>query len=214
MSGKPDTITVSAEQTADVSATGAELFLSVTGSSRVRADQAKLRAAEVNDLVARLNAIGVGEDRIEVQGVRFGTNRGRLTSSSHAIYDLRVRVDGLDSLPQIFDTVAGATHANLDRVAWQYPNEEGQSAALAAAIAEAKNKAAVVAQELDLELLGVHHFTESGHSSEIGPTPRVVARSVAAEDSPSLDLTIQHTIRRFVRVEVTFRVAAAPRGRV
>ena len=207
MTGKPDTITISAEHTADIAATGAELFLSVTGASRVRANEAKAKASEVNDLVGKLAAVGVSQDQIEVQGVSFGSSKGRLTSSSHAIYALRVGVEELDRLPQIFDAVADSSNTTLDRITWRYQDEDEHAAALKAALAKARAKAVVVAQALAVELLAVHDFTESGHDSEVGPATRGVAMS-APEQAPSLDLSIQHTKRRFVRVEITYRVGA------
>src|SRR4026207_952149 len=105
MESKPDTIKVSAVHREELSATLADLFVTVKGSSVVSGDQALKKAKEVSQLVEALTSFGLSPEAIHLQGVHIETSSGALLKSSSAIYRLRIRCEKLDQLAELLDIV-------------------------------------------------------------------------------------------------------------
>ena len=65
---------ITVDDLTDVAASGAKLHVIVKGTAAVMGNAAVKRAAELRGLVAALAKAGVGEDKVEVTGVRLGSS--------------------------------------------------------------------------------------------------------------------------------------------
>ena len=214
MESKPDTIKVTAFHREEVSATHADLHVTVKGSSVVSGDAALKKAKEVNQLVEALVSLGVKEDAVKLQGVNIETSSGVLVKSSSASYRLKIRCEKLDQFAEMLDVIALQKNVSLDRVEWKYDDDAARERGLNLAIENAKRKAQLVADSLGVKLLGIYVFTEDAMDQE-APMPTFFQQSAAKPRGagvmmaePSLGMDIQHSKTIHVNVEVWYRVSA------
>src|SRR5688500_4146032 len=106
MEAKRATIKRSATHKQELSATHAELQVTVKGSSIVGGDQAMKKAKEVNQLVEALINFGLKSEAISLQGVHIETASGALLKSSSATYLLKIRVEDLNQLAELLDIIS------------------------------------------------------------------------------------------------------------
>jgi uncharacterized protein YggE len=212
MESKPDTIKATAFDREEVSATHADLHVTVKGSSLVNGDAALKKAKEVNQLVEALVSLGVKEDAVRLQGVHVETSSGVLVKSSSASYRLKIRCEKLDQFAEMLDVIASQKNVSLDYVKWLYDDDAIRESMLDQVIEKAKNKAQHIADALGVKLLGVYDFNETIIDDEDPiPSKRVmgVARSQAMPAStPSLEMDIQHSKKVLINVDVEYRVSA------
>jgi len=212
MESKPDTIKVSASHREEISASHADLFVTVKGSSVVSGNEAMKKAREVSGLVEALTSFGLSPEAIHLQGVHIETSSGALLKSSSASYRLKIRCEKLDQLAEILDIVASQKNATMERIDWKYPEDSARERGLETAIAKAKNKAGKVAAALGVKLLGVYDFIENAFDEET-PIPfqaqAVMMKSRAAvADEPGPGMDIQHSKMIHVNVDIWYRVSA------
>ena len=212
MESKPDTIKVSALHREEISASHADLFVTVKGSSVVSGDQALKKAKEVSQLVEVLTSFGLSPEAIHLQGVHIETSSGALLKSSSAIYRLRIRCEKLDQLADLLDIVGAQKNAALERIQWKYSEEIAHERGLAAALQKAKVKAEKVAAALGVKLLGVYDFIENSFDEEtpmmFQPQAAMMKSRGPAPAEPALDMDIQHSKTIQVNVEIWYRVSA------
>lgn len=208
---KPDTIKVSALHREEIFASHANLYVTVKGSSVVSGNEAMKKAREVSQLVEALTSFGLRPEAVQLLGVHIEAASGALLKSSSAMYRLRIRVEKLDQLAELLDIVASQKNATLERIEWKYPEEAARERGLEAAIAKGKAKAEKVAAAMGVKLLGVYDFSENAFDEEM-PVPfqaqRVMMKSRAAAEEPSLDMDIQHSKTIQVTVEIWYRVSS------
>ena len=213
MESKPDTIKVSASHKEEISASRADLFVTVKGSSVVSGDQAMKKAREVSQLVEALTRFGLGAEAVQLQGVHIETSSGALLKSSSATYRLKIRCDKLEQIAELLDIIAGQKNALLERIAWKYDEEEARERGLLAALEKAKDRAEKVAETLGVKLLGVYDLIENVFDEET-PYPRFAAQAMPdrsmgkAAPEPSLGMDIQHSKTVHVGVDIWYRVSA------
>ena len=213
MESKPDTIKVSASHKEEISASRADLFVTVKGSSVVSGDQAMKKAREVSQLVEALTSFGLGAEAVQLQGVHIETSSGALLKSSSATYRLKIRCDKLEQIAELLDIIAGQKNALLERIAWKYDEEEARERGLLAALEKAKDRAEKVAETLGVKLLGVYDLIENVFDEET-PYPRFAAQAMPdrsmgkAAPEPSLGMDIQHSKTVHVGVDIWYRVSA------
>ncbi len=213
MEAKPDTIKVSSVHREEVSATHADLHVTVKGSSLFSGDAAMKKAKEVNQLVEALTRIGVKEEAVKLQGVQIESGSGALLKSSSAVYRLKVRCEKLDQFAEMLDVIASQKNASLERVEWKYDDDAVRERGLNLAIESAKRKAQQVADSLGVKLLGVYDFIENTFDQE-APMPTLYAQTAAKARSasmmaePSLDMDIQHNKTIHVNVDIWYRVSS------
>jgi len=212
MESKPDTIKVSALHREEISASHADLFVTVKGSSVVSGDQALKKAKEVSQLVEALTSFGLSPEAIHLQGVHIETSSGALLKSSSATYRLRIRCEKLDQLAELLDIVGSQKNAALERIQWKYSEEAAHERGLATALEKAKAKAGKVAAALGVKLLGVYDFIENSFDEEtpmlFQPQAAMMKSRGPAPSEPSLDMDIQHSKTIQVNVEIWYRVSA------
>jgi uncharacterized protein YggE len=211
MEHKPDTIKISINHKEEVSATHADLHVTVKGSSIVSGNEAMKKAKEVNQLVEALISDQVKEEAIKLQGVHLATESGMLLKSSSAVYRLKIRCEDLNQLAGMLDVIASQKNTTLDRIEWKYNEDDMRNHMLKIAIENAKAKAEQVASSLNVKLLGVYDFIENIYDEELQPVfqPQMMMKSRAASaDTPSLGIDIQHSKTIHVNVEIWYRISA------
>jgi len=212
MDTKPDTIKVSASQREEISATRADLFVTVKGSSPVSGDQAMKKAREVSQLVEALTSFGPSPEAIHLQGVHIETASGALLKSSSATYRLKVQCEKLDQLAELLDIISSQKNASLERIAWKYNEDEARERGLLTALEKAKSKAEKVAGSLGVKILGVYDLIENSFDEEMPFQPLMAQaampkRALGITPEPSLGMDIQHGKTVLVNVDVWYRVS-------
>ncbi len=212
METKPDTIKVSASHKEEISATHADLHVTVKGSSLFSGDQAMKKAKEVSGLVEALTSFGLSPEAIHLQGVHIETSSGALLKSSSATYRLKIRCEKLDQLAELLDIIASQKNAALERIEWKYDEDEARERGLMVTMEKAKSKAEKVAASLGVKLLGVYDFIENAYDEEApiqfqAQAVMMKARGPAPAE-PSLGMDIQHSKTINVSVDIWYRVSA------
>jgi uncharacterized protein YggE len=211
MEHKPDTIKVSTTYKEEISATHADLHVTVKGSSLVSGNEAMKKAKEVNQLVEALTSFKVKEEAIKLQGVHLETESGVLLKSSSAMYRLNIRCEDLNQFAGMLDVISSQKNATLERVEWKYNEDEVRNKMLKVAIEKAKTKAEQVASSLNVKLLGVYDFIENIYDEEtlvFQPQAMMMKPRAASADAPSLGMDIQHTKTIHVNIDIWYRVSA------
>jgi uncharacterized protein YggE len=213
METKPDTIKISTSHHEEFSATYADLFITVKGSSVISGNEAMKKAKEVSQLADELTRFGIPAENIHLQGVHVETSSGTLLKSSNASYRLRVRCEKLDQIAELLDIISSQKNTALDRIEWKYPEDEAHERGLESALAKARSKADKVTAALGVKLLGVYDFIETSFDEESPATFQAQAskatyRSLPAQPEPSLGLDVQHSKMIHVKVDIWYRVSA------
>jgi uncharacterized protein YggE len=209
MDTKPDTIRITASQREEITASHADLFVTVRGSSVVSGKEAIRKAKEVSQLVDELMRLGISTENIHLQGVHVETSSGALLKSSSATYRLRIRCEKLDQIPELLDIISSQKNAAMERIGWKYPEEAARERLLEAAIKKAKEKADKVAAALGVRILGVYQFVENAIDEE-APFPHFQAmanRASGPAAEPSLGMDIQHSKTVQIGVDIEYRVS-------
>jgi uncharacterized protein YggE len=212
MEAKPDTIKISASHKEEISATHADLHVTVKGSSLFSGDQAMKKAKEVSGLVEALTSFGLSPEAIHLQGVHIETSSGALLKSSSATYRLKVKCEKLDQLAELLDIISSQKNAALERIEWKYNEDEARERGLMVTMEKAKSKAEKVAASLGVKLLGVYDFIENAYDEEApiqfqAQAVMMKARGPAPAE-PSLGMDIQHGKTINVNVDIWYRVSA------
>jgi len=212
MESKPDTIKISTSHKEEISATHANLHVTVKGSSVVGGDQAMKKAKEVNQLVEALTNFGLSPEAVHLQGVHIEVTSGTLLKSSSAMYRLKIRCEKLDQLADLLDIISSQKNASLDRIEWKYSEDAAREQALDIVLTKAKSKAEKVAKSLGVKLLGVYDLIENQYDEEM-PFPHFAAQAMPramgkAAAEPSLSMDIQHSKTINVSIEIWYRISA------
>lgn len=211
MEHKPDTIKISTSHKEEISATHADLHVTVKGSSIVSGAEAMKKAKEVNQLAEALTSFGVKNEAVTLQGVHLETESGVLLKSSSAVYRLKIRCEDLNQFAGMLDVIASQKNATLERVEWKYSEDEARNKMLQIAIEKAKTKAEQVAGSLNVKLLGVYDFIENIYDEEMPvmqPQAMMMKSQADFADAPSLNMDVQHTKVMHVNVEIWYRVSS------
>lgn len=202
---------ITVDDSVRVSAHQARLHASVKGSATVLGNAAARKAAEVRKLVAALDAAGVGEDAVEVEGIRLDSRSGMLGKGQSVEYLLTV-VATPDSLPAVLGVLADQPNLTLDHLEWVFDSFEASIGATAAAMAKARRKAAAVAAAADTEVRGITNASDSWNMPaarvEFGGQDAVLLGARAAKGAPvDLGIEINATQELFVHLTVDFELA-------
>ncbi|MFN8410845.1 MAG: SIMPL domain-containing protein [Anaerolineales bacterium] len=212
MESKPDTIKVSTSYKEEISATHADLHVTVKGSSIISGNEAMKKAKEVNQLVEALTSFGLKSEAVALQGVHIETASGTLLKSSNAIYRLKIRCENLNQLAGLLDVISSQKNASLERIEWKYAEEEARERGLNIALEQAKSKAQKIAESLNVKLLGVYDFIENSFDEDTRAVfqPQALRMKLGgiSVDEPSLGMDIQHNKTIHVNVDIWYRVSA------
>jgi len=214
---KPDTIQVSVTQERERAAIGADLSVTVEGTSLVTGEMALRKAREVAQLVSALQEVGIDAKDITLQGVRADTSGGKVIKMSAARYSLRVRCEALDMLADVLGAITSQKNVTLNGISWRYREDNGGDEQwLDDCLAEANRKARRIANALGVRLLGVRscleEYREYGdegrqwHVDTLSASAQPAMRRarVSAEE---LGLEVSHTKRVELSVRVEYRIS-------
>jgi uncharacterized protein YggE len=212
MESKPDTIKISASQREEISASHADLFVTVKGSSVVSGDQALKKAKEVSQLVEALISFGLSPEAIQLRGVHAEAANGVIIKSSSANYQLKIKCAKLDQLADLLSIVTSQKNTTLEYMEWGFDEEKIYEQALERTIAKAQDKAQKIARQLGVFLLGIYEFTESGigigtERVEAGYAQPQRARAAGFAATPDLNIDIHHRKEIIVNVDIEYRVS-------
>ena len=207
-------VTVSHEE--EIEADHADLFVTIRGASLFTGQAALTKAREVAQLVAALQAVGISDSEIRLQGVRADVTSGVLGKTSSATYSLKIRCARLEMLAETLGAITSQKNTSLQSLVWGYAdNEEQKLQWLDACIAQANAKAQRVAAGLEVRLLGVVSFSETYTDPEAGVSPRSQSDGfgVSRARNPStftedLGMEVSHTKTIKLTISVTYRVSA------
>lgn len=211
MSDERNRIEVVGEHEEDQAATGVHFLASIEGSSFFTGRAAFSKAKELAALVAALAAEGVDASCLDLIGVQVAVQSGMFSKSSAAIYQLRIRLSGLEAIAGVLGVISAAKQMTLKRLEWQYPNDAAEQARLLArATSNGLIKARAVAEALQQTLGPVLVAQESGFSVPSheqhfgGGVPMLAARQRA--EPAELGMQVQHHRRVKCEVRLTFAV--------
>jgi uncharacterized protein YggE len=211
MDSKPDTIKISTSHKEEISATHADLHVTVKGSSIVSGAEAMKKAKEVTMLLEALSRLGIKEEAFSLQGVHIEGAGGALLKSSSAAYRLKIRCEDLNQLAELLDVISSQKNATLERIEWKYDEDEARERGLNAALEKAKIKAQKVASSLNVKLLGVYDFIENAYDEEapamFQPQAMMMKRGGAPAPEPSLGMDVQHHKTLHVNADIWYRVS-------
>lgn len=202
---------VTIEDHAEITATAARLHVTVSGVTRLAGNAALRRAAEVRDLVSALATVGLGEDAVEVTGVRLSTSTRGPARSQRVVILLTIRTDP-DELPAVLGVLAEQPNLSLGELVWVFDSFEASIPLAAEAMRKARRKADAIAAAADLRVTGVHTASDSWSM----PEPRVALAAADAPEAamlraapPTLDLGVDFTAtqRLYVHLNVDFDLA-------
>lgn len=213
MESKPDTIKISTSHKEEISASHADLHVTVKGSSIVGGDQALKKAREVNQLVEAVAGFGIKSEAVTLQSVQLESESGMLLKSSSAIYRLKIRCQDLNQLAGLLDVISSQKNAALERIEWKYEEEEARERGLNIALEKAKTKAQKVAASLNVKLLGVYDLIENSFDEEapagrFQPQAMMAKRGGGPTPEPGLDIEIQHNKTIHVNLEIWYRISS------
>jgi len=216
MSTQPDVIQVDVAQEETVKATHADLHVTVQGSSLVSGATALKKAKEVAGLVRELTDGPLEEENIKVQSVLANVESGWVLKSSSATYQLKMRVLDLAKFPEVLGVITSRKNARLDRVAWQYDDdEEARARWLDTCLRKARKKADAIAGALGVRVVGVRAFSEkyrtlSGGDDVLRMDTDVMRRKAARrrpQETADLGMPVEHEKELRLEVEVQFKVS-------
>ena len=213
---KPDTISVVVTHREEIKADKVDIHVTIKGSSLVTGNAALKKAKEVNLLVNALSEVGIKEEDITLQSIHAESSGSILGRSTSAMYQIRIHCNDLETLADILGVVTAQKNAKLHFLAWRYPDDKQiKSGWLETCLAEAKEKASVMASRLGINLLGVHELCEKWIDSEQSERPylgevRAGGVKFAASLAKTVDLgfPLSHSKWIEVQMEVQFRVSA------
>jgi len=214
-SAGPDLIDVEIKLERELEAIGADVHVSIRGSSLVTGSQALRKAREVAALVKALEAVGVAEADIYLEDVRAEVTSGLLSKSSSATYSLRARAT-LDGLADALGAIADQKNAAIDSIAWRYPDDDdARTEWLTICATRATERARKIAAALGVKLLGVHWFAEPvaapspyfGAPGGAGVPAEGTSLRRRAMSASDLGLTVSHSKKVEITVRVQFRVS-------
>jgi hypothetical protein len=204
-------ITLEEQLTREVSATGADVFINIRGSSMFTGQAALTKAKEVAALVESLVGAGLQKDQIFVHNVCMSVESGTFSKSSSAQYMLKIKVD-IDLLSEVLTAIANSKSGTLQRIEWRYDEPtESELAWIEEGLVAAKAKAERVARGLDTKIIGLRDClvtkdpparTVTQFSDSLGSVP-TMARYRTTVD---LGMPIAQVTEKTVYLNIRFQV--------
>ncbi len=200
---------ITVDDSVRVEAGSARVHLKVKGSSTVFGNAATRQAAEVRALVGALTTAGVGEDAIEVTGVRLDSRNG-VFGKSQAEYLLAVAVTS-EQLPGVLGVLADQANLRLTELEWVFDSFEASIPATATALAKARRKADAVAAAAGSSVAGIAMISDSWNLPSTRVTfaaeDMMVSRSMKAAPPIDLGVELNATQELFVHLTVDFELS-------
>jgi hypothetical protein len=203
---------ITVDHTVRITATSARVHALVRGSSTFSGDLTGKKSALVREIVADLAARGVGEDAIDVAGVRLGTREGKLLNTQSIEISLVVAA-APELLPGVLGALSDRAGVSVEQVEWVYDEFEASIPATATAMTMARRKADAVAMAAGVEITGISDASDSW--SMPGPRPMMAQADMMYAAAPrarheplDLGLEINTTTDLCVHLSVDFALSS------
>jgi hypothetical protein len=206
-----DTITVTVVRKHQSVAEAVDILLNIKGSALLTGNLALKQGKEIGQLLSALNPLGVPTEAVVLAGIHADPTAGVYGPSASASYQLRIHLASPELLADALAAVTSHRHVRLESLAWHHPGETKiQADALRAAVAEAVEKAGVIASALNVRLLGIHSLSESWTEIDERRGAREAAEAAgkARVAIPESGLALSNARTFELRVEARFRVSA------
>jgi uncharacterized protein YggE len=154
------TLKVSVQHDVPITATKARLHLLVSGTSSVFGNAAVKKAAEVRALTTDLLAAGIGDEDVDVMGIRLLSESGKLTKNQRVEYQLRITATAAQ-LGGVVAILADQPNVTLRSLAWVFEPFEASIPATQAALEKARRKADAIAASTGQQILGINEINDS-----------------------------------------------------
>jgi uncharacterized protein YggE len=179
-------ITVTGEGRAEAVPDLAVVTIGVTTGADTAAAALAENSARLTAVLDRLRAAGVADRDLQTSGLSlgprydYGDNRPPRIVGYEATNNLAVRVRALDRLGAILDAAVADGANTLGGLAFSLSDPQGaRDAALAAAVAEARRKAAIIAEAAGVRLGPVLSISEQVAYQGPQPMPRLAMAEAA-----------------------------------
>jgi uncharacterized protein YggE len=192
----------------EVQATGADLYVTVRGSSLFTGQAALKKAKEIAVLVEAMTGTGLEQDQIFVHNISINVESGALSKSSSAQYTLKVHTT-LERLPDLLTAIANAKNANLQSIAWRYDEDEERDLQwIEEGLAQAKIKAQRIAKGLGVKIVGLRECrVNKSHIPLPGPTEMAPMLAMRRRvESVDLGMPIAQSTEKYLHLDIQFRV--------
>ena len=179
-------LTVTGEGRAEAVPDLAVVTLGVTTQGATAAAALAENSARLSAVLARLRAAGVADRDLQTSGLSlgprydYGDNRPPRLAGYEATNQLAVRVRALDTLGAILDAAVTDGANTLGGLAFSLSDPQAaRDAALAAAVAEARRRAAIMAEAAGVTLGPVLSISEQVAFAGPQPMPRMAMADAA-----------------------------------
>ncbi len=146
-------------------------------------------AAIMSDVIAELRAIGLEDNEIQTSFVSvnpvYNYDGTRSIEGYSASNSVQVRTTNLDNLSEIIDRSAAAGANDIGSISFSASDElqeDFREELIAAAVEDASSKATILAENLNVEIIGVH---SSSLNDNNGPIIYYDAAEVPTEEAAS-----------------------------
>lgn len=184
--GERPRITVTGEGRAEAVPDLAVITIGVTTHADTAAAALAENSARLSAVLDRLRAAGVADRDLQTSGLSlgprydYGNNHPPRLEGYEATNQLAVRVRALDTLGAILDAAVTDGANTLGGLAFSLADPQGaRDAALAAAVAEARRKAAIIAEAAGVRLGPVLSISEQVAFAGPQPMPRIAMAEAA-----------------------------------
>jgi hypothetical protein len=191
-----------------IDAVRARVHAVFAGSSRLLGGAAAKQAAEVRQLASALAGIGLGEDAVEVEGVRIETGSGALKLGQSALVQVAVTTPN-EQTAEVLGILGSQNGVTVERIEWIYDGFEASLPATADAMVKARRKADAIAAAAGLVVTGVKQVSDSWRMPlrEVAfPAPMAFAARASAADSMDFGVEVSSSTTLGIHLTVEFEI--------
>ncbi|MCL1837977.1 MAG: SIMPL domain-containing protein [Propionibacteriaceae bacterium] len=202
-------LNVEAQHDVPVTATKACILLSIPASESVFGNAAVKKAAEVRTLTTELLAAGIGDEDIDVIGIRLLTESGKLTRNQRAEFQVRIRASAAQ-LGNAINIIADQPNVMLRSFIWNFDSHEAAIDAARVAFAKARQKAEAIAAAAGQRITGIANINDSSmlmfadEGGHVFDSPGLFG--MRAAKAPDLGVDFASTRTLTVRLNVEFTI--------
>lgn len=201
-------LSVSIDDEIRIDAVRARVHAVFAGTSRFLGGAAARQAAEVRQLVSALAEVGLGEDAVEVEGVRIETGSGALRLGQSAQVQVVVTSPN-ERTAEVLGILGAQNGVTVERIEWVYDGFEASLPAVADAMVKARRKADAIAAAAGLAVTGVKQVSDSWRMPlrEVAfPAPKAFAARADASASMDFGVEVSSTTTLGIHLSVDFEI--------
>lgn len=179
----------------DVSATGADLRITISGARYFAGEAALQQAQEVRKVIDALVAAGIAEADVGIASVRVDTTKGVVLRSSSATYQLAVRCRDTARVAGAIDATSGQKNLVLNQVTWRYDIDDSiRHGWLGRAVRQAKAAADAMAEAAGKKVSHPHRIVDETHTPSADRHWRGTAPGAGSDGAYALGSKMQRRV--------------------